>query len=125
MYNVTCRYYVVAAIVWSIIWYMGLDPIKFALAWILDEEGTRTGRRGAIDRTAAPKQNEEPQGMNHMGAVSRHNPLGRVSLSAPSPQQLERASVVRVGGQQQGAPGNRTSLGRNSAGLIRRSVGMA
>lgn len=60
----------------------------------------RTGKRGAIDRTQAPKQSEDPQGMNHMGAVSRHNPLGRVSLTQPSPQQLERASMVRVGGQQ-------------------------
>ena len=73
----------------------------------------RTGKRGAIDRTQAPKQNEDPQGMNHMGAVSRHNPLGRVSLSQPSPQQLERASMVRVGGQNQSKA--RTSLGRGSA----------
>ena len=116
-----CSYYVVVAVIWTIIFYLGLDPIKFALAWILDEEGARTGKRGAIDRKAAPKQTEEPQGMNHMGAVSRHNPLGRVSMSSPSPQQLERASVVRVGPNPNGPPGGRTSLGRTSLG--RRSGG--
>ena len=99
---------------------MGLDPIKWALAWILDEDGMRTGKRGLIDRTQAPKQIEEPQGMNHMGAVSRHNPLGRVSLTQPSPQQLERASMVRVGGQPRPPPPP-TGLRRLSAGLVPRA----
>ncbi|KAL3143237.1 hypothetical protein ABBQ38_002088 [Trebouxia sp. C0009 RCD-2024] len=112
-----CTYYVIAAWIWAIIWYMGLDPIKWALAWALDEDSMRTGRRGLIDRTQAPKQTEEPQGMNHMGAVSRHNPLGRVSLTQPSPQQLERASMVRVGGQPRPAPPP-TGLRRLSAGLV-------
>ena len=107
-----CRYYVIVAWIWAIIWYFGLDPIKWALAFALDEEGMRTGKRGAIDRTQAPKQNEEAQGINHMGAVSRHNPLGRVSLTQPSPQLLERASMVRVGGQQGGQGLNRRSAGR-------------
>ena len=112
-WTILCRYYVIAGWIWAIIWYFGLDLIKWALAWVLDEEGTRTGKRGAIDRAAAPKQSEEPQGMNHMGAVSRHNPLGRVSLSQPSPQQLERASMVRVGGA--GSRQARTDLQRRSA----------
>ncbi len=77
----------------------------------------RTGKHGAIDRAQAPKQNEDPQGMNHMGAVSRHNPLGRVSLTQPSPQQLERASMVRVGGQS-----NQQGLNRRSAGGGARTV---
>lgn len=117
MHSVHCSYYVIAAWIWAIIWYMGLDPIKWALAWALDEDSMRTGRRGLIDRTQAPKQTEEPQGMNHMGAVSRHNPLGRVSLTQPSPQQLERASMVRVGGQPRPAPPP-TGLRRLSAGLV-------
>ncbi|DBA75013.1 TPA: hypothetical protein ACH3X1_010354 [Trebouxia sp. C0004] len=110
--TVGCTYYVIVAWIWAIIWYFGLDPIKWALAYALDEEGMRTGKRGAIDRTQAPKQNEEAQGINHMGAVSRHNPLGRVSLSQPSPQQLERASMVRVGGHQGNQGLNRRSAGR-------------
>ncbi len=56
-----CRYYVIVAWIWAVIWYFGLDPIKWALAYALDEEGMRTGKRGAIDRTQAPKQNEEAQ----------------------------------------------------------------
>ena len=36
-----CTYYVVVAIIWSVIWYLGLDPIKWVLAWILNEDGFR------------------------------------------------------------------------------------
>ena len=28
-------------------WYVALDPIKWAMAYILDEEGIRTGKRSA------------------------------------------------------------------------------
>jgi H+-transporting ATPase len=34
-------YYVVAAWIWAIIWYLGLDPIKWVLAWIFNEDGFR------------------------------------------------------------------------------------
>lgn len=90
-----CRYYVVVAWIWAAIWYMALNPIKLAMAWCFDKQGFRTGKRGAIERTAAPKE-DNPQSANHMGAVSRHNPMGRVSMNAPSAAQLERASVVRI-----------------------------
>ena len=40
----TCPYssgYVIVAWIWSGIWYMGLDPIKWILCWILNEDGFR------------------------------------------------------------------------------------
>ena len=43
-----CTYYVVVAIVWSIIWYIGLDPIKWCLAYALNEDGFRDRKVGAI-----------------------------------------------------------------------------
>ena len=36
-----CRYYVIVAWIWSIIWYMGLDPIKWMMMYILNEDGIR------------------------------------------------------------------------------------
>ena len=36
-----CTYYVVVGIIWSIIWYVGLDPIKWMMAYILNEDGFR------------------------------------------------------------------------------------
>ncbi len=34
-------YYVIVAWIWAIIWYLGLDPIKWAMMWILNEDGWR------------------------------------------------------------------------------------
>ena len=36
-----CTYYVIVALIWSIIWYVALDPIKWIMAWILNEDGFR------------------------------------------------------------------------------------
>lgn len=36
-----CTYYVVVALIWSIIWYVALDPIKWIMAWMLNEDGFR------------------------------------------------------------------------------------
>ena len=35
------RYYVIVAWIWSIIWYLGLDPIKWIMMYILNEDGVR------------------------------------------------------------------------------------
>ena len=36
-----CTYYIVVALIWSIIFYVGLDPIKWLMAYILNEDGFR------------------------------------------------------------------------------------
>lgn len=36
-----CRYYVIVAWIWAALFYLGLDPIKFAMMWISNEEGFR------------------------------------------------------------------------------------
>jgi len=100
---VVYRYYVVVAWIWAIIWYVALDPIKWAMAWILDEEGMRTGK-GSIKSGSSSKADEGP-GLNHMGPATRHNPMGRVSMGAPTSAQLERASMVRVSGPVPSQPG--------------------
>ena len=42
-----CTDYVVVGIVWSIIWYVGLDPIKWVMAYILNEDGFRDSKVSA------------------------------------------------------------------------------
>ena len=32
----------IVAWIWAIIFYMGLDPIKWAMAWAMNEDGFRT-----------------------------------------------------------------------------------
>ncbi len=34
-------YYVIVAWIWSIIWYLGLDPIKWMMMYALNEDGIR------------------------------------------------------------------------------------
>jgi len=109
-----CTYYVIMAWIWSLLWYLALDPIKWALAYALDEDGARTGKRGLPVEGAGPKASEPEQHGIMTGHVSRNNPLGRVSVSRPSPAQLERASIARVGPAP--PPQQRTSLGRLSMG---------
>jgi H+-transporting ATPase len=116
---VACTYYVVFSWIWAIIWYLGLDPIKWVLAYILDEDGARTGKHLPAGSEAGPKASEPETHGIMSGQVSRHNPLGRVSVSRPSPAQLERASIARVGPMPPPPP--RTSLGRLSMG--RQSLG--
>ena len=41
-----CSGYVIAAWIWSGLFYMLLDPIKWALIWILNEDGYRDEVRG-------------------------------------------------------------------------------
>ena len=36
------RGYVIVAWIWSILFYLGLDPIKWAMAWAMNEDGFRT-----------------------------------------------------------------------------------
>ena len=39
--SLLCSYYVIVAWIWSIIWYLGLDPIKWAMMYALNEDGWR------------------------------------------------------------------------------------
>lgn len=36
-----CSGYVIVAWIWAAIWYVLLDPIKWALCWVLNEDGFR------------------------------------------------------------------------------------
>ena len=36
-----CSYYVIVAWIWSLIWYLGLDPIKWMMMYALNEDGVR------------------------------------------------------------------------------------
>jgi hypothetical protein len=97
------RAYVLVAWIWSICWYLPLDPIKWAANWVLNEEGVRD--RGLFTRQqeagrveAAILNQAEHEGVL-VGSIARGswaNPLGRTSLRVPTALELERASLVRV-----------------------------
>jgi len=109
-----CTYYVVAAWIWAAIWSFGLDPIKWAMHYILNEEGIR---QQSLYTTFFNIQGEHIGananiGVNRssMSRVSVARLSGRVSaggyaaggvpgvggsINAPG-SLLSRASVVRV-----------------------------
>lgn len=109
-----CTYYVIAAWIWSAIWSFGLDPIKWLMHYILNEEGIRDQ---SLYLTFFNKQGEHIGanvgiGVNRssMSRVSVARLSGRISaggyasggvpgvggqINAPG-SLLSRASVVRV-----------------------------
>ncbi|KAK9905489.1 hypothetical protein WJX75_000844 [Coccomyxa subellipsoidea] len=94
-----CTYYVIVAWIWSLIWYIGLDPIKWAMMYILNEDGWRNKKAFHAEKKAAIKAKpDEPAGVAGFERVSYSNPLGRRSVTAAAqrPNFLERASVVMV-----------------------------
>lgn len=100
-----CTYYVVAAWIWAIIWHFGLDPIKWAMMYILDEEGVR--QRGFFSSFFAQKG--EHIGANINLGISKAS-VTRVSVSRTSAQGFQRGSlyaggVPGVGGRMVPGPG--------------------
>ncbi|KAK9833068.1 hypothetical protein WJX74_006281 [Apatococcus lobatus] len=100
---VGCTAYVLVAWIWSFAWYLLLDPLKWIMAYVMNEDGFRSqGRwkaanrkRGAARRKEAGDKGETVPG--HMDQATWTNPLGRQShVMSPTPEQLQRASIVRV-----------------------------
>lgn len=93
-----CTSYVIVAWIWSAIWHIPLDIVKWILCYILNDDGFRDKVAYAEDHqhraNIQPKENE----LSGMVAPSTGNPLGRVSLKQPVSQVLDRksASVVPV-----------------------------
>jgi H+-transporting ATPase len=91
---VGCTGYVIVAWIWSMIWYFPLDPIKWALCYVLNEDGFRDGvthhsRSAPADDKGAPTVTG--------GVAGTHaNPLGRASLSKVPAQVLDKASASVV-----------------------------
>jgi len=112
--SIGCTYYVVAAWIWAAIWSFGLDPVKWIMHYILNEEGIR---QQSMYQTFFNKQGEHigsnvGMGINResMSRMSVARISGRVSmggmttggipghggqLNAPG-SLLARASIVRV-----------------------------
>lgn len=93
-----CTEYAIVAWIWAMIWYVGLDPVKWMIMWILNEEGIRG--HGFFQGMLA--QRHEITGVAAQG-------ITRTSVA----QFARTSSVVRVSGQAQrvsAAPLARTSV---------------
>ncbi|KAG2433300.1 hypothetical protein HXX76_008366 [Chlamydomonas incerta] len=103
-----CLGYVLVAWIWTGIWYVLLDPIKWALCWLLNEDGFRDmatmkhERRIELGRTS--QQKAADVGVTGMTVPTASNPLGRASIQKPVTMVLDRASAALV-------PVHRTSDG--------------
>lgn len=103
-----CLGYVLVAWIWTGIWYVLLDPIKWALCWMLNEDGFRDmatmkhERRQELGRTS--QQKAADVGVTGMTVPTASNPLGRASIQKPVTMVLDRASAALV-------PVHRTSDG--------------
>ncbi|KAL4418761.1 hypothetical protein ABPG77_005772 [Micractinium sp. CCAP 211/92] len=118
-----CTYYVIAAWIWAIIWHFGLDPLKWIMMYLADEEGMRSAGGGMftnIFRLHGERMGADANiGINKMSmsrvsanrtSVSRMSAGGRVSAGGyqtggipgvggrmvPGPGMLQRASLVKV-----------------------------
>ncbi|KAG2497004.1 hypothetical protein HYH03_005008 [Edaphochlamys debaryana] len=107
-----CVGYVLVAWIWSGIWYMLLDPIKWALCWILNEDGFRDQKAMRHERHQALARMSQDKGVDVAGmtAPTISNPLGRASIQKPVSHVLDRASAALV------------PVHRTSEGLIRVSA---
>ena len=95
----------ICAWIWSLIWYVPLDPLKWIMVWVLNEDGIRNQlsfrklTKDTLDRhsrdTVKGKEFAGPPGMV---ASNFTNPLGRASMSKPVSAVLDRnsASVVAI-----------------------------
>lgn len=124
-----CLYYVLAAWIWSIIWYFGLDPLKWALAYFLNEDGVRTSgsmfdtfffakgqRIGASAGIGVTKHPQMMRASVQRVSVRRESGLARMST-------LGRASAVNVGNRfSGGVPGVGGSMVPSPAMLERASM---
>ncbi|KAI8467454.1 MAG: putative plasma membrane-type proton ATPase [Monoraphidium minutum] len=93
--------WVVVSWIWALVWHLGLDPIKWFMAWALNEDGVRSRATHATwlrGRSRDPTKTGEEATIQVGGAVANYaNPLGRTSLARrPDASMLARASMVSV-----------------------------
>uniref|UniRef100_A0A7S0S4X3 P-type H(+)-exporting transporter n=1 Tax=Chlamydomonas leiostraca TaxID=1034604 RepID=A0A7S0S4X3_9CHLO len=104
-----CTGYVIVAWIWSAIWYVLLDPIKWAMYWILNEDGFRDQvafrheKKRTLERSSKEQTGEVFNGPAGFAPANYANPLGRASMSKPVSAVLDRKSAALV-------PINRTSM---------------
>lgn len=104
-------YYVIAAWIWAAIWYFGLDPIKWMMHYILNEEGIR---HQPLFQTFFNKQGE------HIGAAVNLG-INKTSMSRVSVARL--SGRISTGGYAAGGvPGVGGSIASPQALLSRASV---
>ncbi|GLI62247.1 hypothetical protein VaNZ11_004843 [Volvox africanus] len=101
-----CLGYVIVAWIWSGIWYVLLDPIKWILCWVLNEDGFRDVSSARFERRQELQRisQEKTVDMAGMTTPTISNPLGRASIQKPVAMVLDRASAALV-------PVHRTSEG--------------
>lgn len=120
-----CTGYVIVAWIWAAIWYVLLDPIKWAMYWILNEDGFRDEvsfrkqKKRTLERASKEQTGELYTGPAGFAPASYVNPLGRASMAKPVCAVLDRASAALV-------PVNRTSMTisadpHRALGIARRS----
>ena len=106
-----CTYYVVAAWIWAAIWSFGLDPVKWLMHYILNEDGIR---EQSLYETFF---NKPRQHVALNAKVSLRDSMSRMSMG--------RASVGRVsmaGYQGQGIPGYGAALNAPRSLISRASM---
>lgn len=55
-----CGWYVLVAWIWSLMWHMGMDPLKFVMMYLVNEDGFRDGvslwsSNGLVNKATKPK----------------------------------------------------------------------
>lgn len=94
-----CRAYALVAWIWSFIWYVPLDAIKWAIAYVLNEDGFRDRMHGRTPATIAAEQAVATEGekpsMARVSAGARPA-LGRTSVQVGAPSSPSATSLCHV-----------------------------
>lgn len=87
-----CTGYVIAAWIWALIWHFGLDPIKWIMMYILDEEGIR--QRSIFQIIGASHFEHIGTGIN-LG-INKQS-MSRVSVSRTSVSRVSAGGIISGG----------------------------
>nr|P54210.1 RecName: Full=Plasma membrane ATPase; AltName: Full=Proton pump [Dunaliella acidophila]AAB49042.1 plasma membrane proton ATPase [Dunaliella acidophila] len=98
-----CGGYVIVAWIWAALFYTALDPLKWGLMWIMNDDGFRDrhawrkSNHEAMERRSREQlDNKEFAGPSGMVPANFSNPLGRASMSKPVSALLDRKSASLV-----------------------------
>jgi len=94
-----CGWYVLVAWVWSIIWHMGMDPLKFVMMWVLNEDGFR-GQGGCFNSSSSIIASNNSKRLSTVITTKSAAPNLMAAASGPQTKGIRetRSNIVRRSG---------------------------
>lgn len=88
------RYYVIVAWIWSLMFYLGLDPLKWLMAWVMNEDGFRD--RTLHEKSSRKVRRSHASPPNALWASARSTGQGALGTLARSVQQPPSRTMLKL-----------------------------